>query len=180
MTRRPSRLAVLVLLCSPVVWSGCVIAADALSPDLFVQLGFDPNTIFPQRGTVIVNFTNNTQFAAFFAAFESVDAADLTIDSRNFSLLIDPMDTRNEVLDCPVDLVSPGFLDAMFAAQNDAVTVFAGDGAGTAVMYDGSPLVAGRDFACGDVINVQLDQIGAGGDAGQVGFVLTVLVIPGR
>jgi hypothetical protein len=156
---------------------GCLLAADALSPDLLGSLGLDPNVIKPPRGTVIVNFTNNTQLPAVFNAFETADADDLTVDTRNFSVLVDPGVQRNEVLDCPIGAVSLGQVtaegDNVDVDAANAVIVLGADAMGTAIPYTGSALFGGSDFFCGDVISVTLTQNGAG-------FVLAVQVIPGR
>ncbi|MFH1746286.1 MAG: hypothetical protein ABIG44_04505 [Planctomycetota bacterium] len=154
---------------------GCVIAADALNPAFFSGLGFDPNTIFPPSGTIIVTFTNNTNAPATFYAFESADAVDLVADSRNFSVEVQPGETRNEVLTCPVGMFSPGILGADLSIDNTAADVQATGGAGTAT-YDGVPLVEDTDFSCGDVIDVQLYIVGAV-DSGA--YLVTVRLIPG-
>ncbi len=144
-----------LLLCS----GGCMMAMDMLNPDVFSAFGIDPGTIYPSPGTVIVLFTNSTNALAFFTAFEAADAADLSRDARNFSVDVDPVSSRNEVLTCPVGVVAPGSLDAAFAIQTQAVTVF--DAAGTTnVDYNGAPLTSPHDFSCGDVIEIQLIQVG--------------------
>jgi hypothetical protein len=155
---------------------GCILAADALSPGLLGSLGFDPNVIFPARGTIIVVFKNETQATALFSAFETADAGDLSLETRNFSVSVDPGESRNEVLECPVGALSPGVVtgagDMLTVDVANAALVFV-DAAGTAVAYGGAALISGEDYTCGDVILVTLQQFG---DA----FGLTVQVIPGR
>jgi len=148
--------------------SGCLIAADLVSPGFVSALGLDPGVFFPSRGMVVVSFTNNATSPATFYAFESVDATDLTRQSRNFSVTVDPGETRNEVLICPVGLISLGTLDANF--QPDDVGARAGD---DDITYTGAALVGGRDFDCGYLIVVRLIPV-----AGELS--LSVQVLPGR
>jgi hypothetical protein len=46
------------------------------------------------------------------------------------------------------------------------------------VNYTGTPLVSGRDFRCGDVIEVRLVQVGDGGE--EANFAIQVQVLAGR
>jgi hypothetical protein len=164
----------LVAACGTVLLSlqlGCAIALDLLNPGVFSVLGIDPAAISGRRGTVIMNFRNNSDGVAVFYAFESADAIDLTIDSRNFSAEVAPGESRNEVLSCPVAVLSPGSLSAAYAFQPLAASVVSGTGA-TTVDYLGTPLLDGSDFRCGYVIDVQLS--GTGGN-----YTLSVRVIPG-
>lgn len=175
---RLMRAAVATVLSAAVLFpsGGCILAADAINPGLFSALGFDPQLIFPPRGTLIVVFRNDTQSPALFSAFETSDLNDLTLDTRNFSVTVDPGASRNEVLECPIGAISPGLVggegeDLEIDAANAGI-VF-DEGAGTAVAYGGSVLQSGQDYACGDVILVTLQQFGA-----DYGF--TVQVIKGR
>lgn len=154
---------------------GCVVAADALNPGFFAALGFDPNTIFPSSGTVIVAFTNTTSLPATFYAYESADAQDLSIDSRNFSVGVESGETRNEVLACPVGVLSPGSLGADFSVDSLAAEVQETGGVVT-VTYEQAPLIAGADFRCGDVVDIQLY---ATGGTGEGAYEISVRLIPG-
>ena len=148
--------------------SGCLIASDLVSPGFISALGLDPGVFFPSHGVVVVSFTNNATAPATFYAYQSVDATDLTRQSRNFSVTVDPGETRNEVLICPVGLISLGTLDANF--QPDDVGARVG---GDDVTYTGAALVGGRDFDCGYLIAVRLIPV-----AGELS--LSVQVVPGR
>jgi len=154
--------------------TGCGIVADAFDPGFFYALGFDPRTIFPQSGTVIVSFTNEVDVPAIFLAYESRNPQDLTQGSRNFSVEVEPKATSNEVLSCPVGLVSPGSLGTDFQVSAVAAQVIAVAGT-TDVQYTGSALASGREFQCGSVIDIRL-TVGTG----DVPYVVTVRVIPGR
>jgi len=150
---------------------GCVIAADALNPAFFSGLGLDPGTIFPPTGVVIVAFTNYTSSPAVFYAFESPKVQDLT-GARSFYVAVDPGQTRNEVLECPVGLLSPGSLGEDYSVSSVAATVIA---AGADVAYNGSALVGSSDFVCGDVIDIALSPA-----AGENAYLISVRVLPGQ
>jgi len=174
---RPLRWA-LCLLVLPAL--GCVVGADLLSPVLAYTLGYDPASLTGQQGTVIVAFYNQTPYPAQFRAFESLDAADLTRDSRNFSAVVGAMDVANEVLSCPVGVVSPGTLGADFSlagADPIAAVVQAGDGT-VEVSYGGQPLLSGETYSCGDVVEIRLYSAGGGGET-DAAYGVTVRVIPG-
>lgn len=148
---------------------GCSIAADALNPAILSSLGIDPGTIIPSPGVIVVAFNNESSAPGEFYAFESVSAQDLSIDSRNFSLPVDPFETRNEVIECPVGMVSPGSLTDAFAFQGLAATMETNTGEVT-VTYEGTPLIAGQDFSCGDLIEIRVSAT----------YILSVQVHPGR
>jgi hypothetical protein len=155
---------------------GCLVAADLLNTAFLTSLGLDAQTIRPPSGTVIATFTNNTQFVAVFAAFESIDASDLSVNTRNFTIEVEPGETKNEVLYCPIQVFSLGFVDDAFAITPTGALVFTGQ-QGVEVDYAGAPLVSGLDFSCGDLIDVTLNPIGAGGE--QANFAFTIRVRPG-
>ena len=148
---------------------GCSIAADALNPAILSSLGIDPGAFIPSPGVIVVAFNNESSAPGTFYAFESASAQDLSFDSRNFSLSVDPAEIRNEVIECPVGMVSPGSLTDAFALQGLAATMVTNAGEVT-VAYEGSPLVAGQDFSCGDLIEVRVSAT----------YVLSVQVHPGR
>lgn len=162
-----------------IVPGGCIFAADALNPNLLSSLGFDPNAVFPRRGTVIVVFQNQTNAVALFNAFETDDLADLGIDSRNFNVVVDPGESRNEVLDCPIGGLGLGAIGGtgqeLEIVPDQAVVVFGADADGVEVAYLGQPLAANQDFFCGDVVIVSLVPIAADPGVG-----ITVQVVRGR
>jgi len=170
--------------------ASCGIPADLLNPGFLVGLGLDPATVIPQQGSVIVAFKNSTTHTATFYAFESVSAIKLGQSSRNFSVDVGPSEVKNEVLDCPVGLISPGELAADFTPDTRAAVVHVVTTAQQTqtqnevdVAYTGDPLTSGSAYTCGDVIEIELSAA-AGGTNGQTAnqqqFVLTVQVIPGR
>jgi hypothetical protein len=157
----------------------CGLVSDALAPGLAQQIGLDPASIKPQQGTVMVAFNNTTRYPATFFAYLSVDATDLTRSSRNFSADIAAGKVGNEVLDCPVGLISPGALDSAFSPSGVAASVAGVAGSTTAlaeVAYTGNPVISGSSFSCGDVIEIRL---AAGGTTESPTFAITVRVIPG-
>jgi hypothetical protein len=175
--RSSTRKLAIIGLAVPLL-SGCVVLSDVINPNLLVSLGFDPNTILPPTGTVIVVFNNQTQFPVTFYAFQAQEPNDLRVDAANLSLTVDPNATRNDVLDCPVGVISPGVLDNDFNPDPLAATVFTGQ-QGVDLNYAGAPLLSGRDYTCGDVIEIRVTAGAAGGDAQQA-FAVTVRVLPGR
>ena len=147
---------------------GCVFAADLVNPGFLAAAGFDPGTIIPSQGTVVIVFNNATQYPVT-NMFASV--ADILSGGVEDPRLVSATDmvaneTRAMVVDCPVDVVAPG---------GASVVV---EGAVTEVIYGGSLMVSSEDYRCGDVIEIRVVQVGdAGADAA---FVLQVQVLAGR
>jgi hypothetical protein len=164
--------------CGCIIAGGAVLGAltlfsvgcgDFLNPNLLLQFGIDPNAFTAPTGTVIVMFNNTSQGQATFYAFAAADSADLSKDSRNFSVEVPPGKSRNEVLYCPVDEVGPGSLSASFSIQARAVDVLTAGGGASSVDYAGAPLISPGDFSCGDLIVIELNQDGTA---------ITVQVVP--
>lgn len=157
---------------------GCVFVTDFINPDAFAALGFDPATIIPPQGRTLVSFTNGTQYEAAFSVVVSPDSSlpltQATVGSAN----VLPGGTRTFPFDCPdANYVSPGGLNDDFSLNTAAIAVIAGDGE-VELAYAGAVLEAGRDYACGDVIEVRLLQVGDGITADD--FAIQVRVLPGR
>ncbi|MBN2447443.1 MAG: hypothetical protein JXO22_11995 [Phycisphaerae bacterium] len=159
-----------VLLVPP---TGCIVAADLFDPSFVSALGIDPITVYPRTGTIIVTFTNNTTSAAVFRAYEIGDVDNPDGNSRNFSVVVPAGEVRNEVLFCPIDVISLGTLDASYTATNDAATVYAESD--TEVTYGGAELQNDSEYECGDVISVVLTEQGTDSAT----YSLSVQVIPG-
>ncbi len=200
-TKRPAwALAVGGLLA--VLAGGCGIMGDLFNPALVTQLGIDPAVVYPPQGTVIVAFHNMTQFPATFFAFKSTSATDPNQGARNFSVQVDPGKVDNEVLDCPVGIISPGTFTGgstgTTGQTGTGTTTTAGfdataadiagtDASGNAVTgtatYTGIPLIVNDTFRCGDVVEIQLTSTGgtttapAGGTGTQTGFAINVRII---
>jgi hypothetical protein len=115
---------------------------------------------------VLVTFNNQTQFPATFAAAafpDMLNAEDVTtLTATN----VDGNTTRTLVVDCPVDVIAPGVIAVL------------ADGTLVELLYEGTPLVSGSDFQCGDVIEMRVVQLGAGVDA--TAFAIQVEVLAGR
>jgi hypothetical protein len=158
----------------------CVIATDVVNPAFLTGLGFDPQTVVPPQGRVVVTFQNSSNFTASFASSFSrqpfgADAEIELIQAEN----VGPDEERNSVIDCPVAVVSPAPDIDQFGEIQDgvAIGVFTDDG-GVGVAYTGAPLQVGRDYVCGDVIVIRLLQTGQAG--GENDFRIQVEVLPGR
>lgn len=151
--------------------SGCFVAADLLNPAALATFGFDPSTIQPPVGTVIVVFVNDTDQPAIFHGFQQDDPDDDTTAST-FDVQVDPNSNQNEVLSCPTGLVSLG-LPALAGGGADSAHVGA-----TQVTFTGAPVREGRDYLCGDVIEYRVSVIPGGDPASD--FVITARVRPGR
>ena len=157
---------------------GCAFAADLVNPDFLRQVGFDPATIVPPPGRVVVAFTNDTDQSVTFYAYVAEEAlGDQVTSGDNLTASAVPAGiTSSEAVDCPFEFMGPGRLDASLNVGTDAAVV--GDVAGQeAVAYEGAALVMGVDFVCGDLIEIRLVQTG---DEDQAQYALRVQVYPGR
>ncbi len=150
---------------------GCAVLTDVFNPSAILGLGFDPVTVFPSQGTVIVSFTNQTEALATFSFVEAGNANDVVRTGRTGQIRVEPGEVGNAVLQCPRQLITPGILLPDGDIDQTAVVVEDND-AGTAVAYDGVAIVSPRMFVCGDVIAFTLTETAEG-------FALTVRVIPG-
>jgi hypothetical protein len=166
-----NRRGFLVLLASlallvPLV--GCVFAADLVNPGILSAFGFDPESIIPSQGSVVIAFNNTTQYAvdSMYASIgESVSTAAEDFELVSATDLV-ASETRALAFDCPVGVVAPGGAFVVVAGTVEEVT------------YGGSLMVAGDDFSCGDVIQMSLVQVG--GDDTDVAFAFQVQVLAGR
>lgn len=148
---RSTRFAAIAML---IPLFGCTVALDLFDPSFFAGLGLDTNAITPATGVVVVSFTNNTGGFALFSAYETESIDDLSLDTRNFTVAVESGESRNEVLYCPVGAISFGTVGADFAVDNTAANITFDEGGTDVVAYGGSPLVSGRDYSCGDLIDV--------------------------
>lgn len=192
MSRRTIRvLGLLALLPIGVALPGCTVASDLLSPDLLSSLGFNPATISPPAGFVVVVFENNTDQAVEFHLYVAQDATDLTAGIDNLGVTVFPGDLSSTPIRCPIALISLGEVDDNFMADTVGATILmAGGQQGgnqTELNYMGSPLIAGAglDFECGDLIEIELNPItgaaaAAAGGQNDAQFTFTIRVIPGR
>ncbi|MBI5863740.1 MAG: hypothetical protein HZB38_04385 [Planctomycetes bacterium] len=167
MSNRSSRIFLLVAAALAIATDGCVIATDLVNPSLLTGLGFDPQTVIPPQGRLVVAFQNQTAFPVFFgAAFSRREA----IDVNKFEVLqaddVGPDETRSMVLDCPIAVFVP------------AVAAVVANQAAVVVTYTGSELDVNRDYVCGDVIVVRVVQVGPGTAEGD--FQFQVELLPGR
>ncbi len=168
-SNRYVRLAVALIVAVPLM--GCIFAADLMNPEFFSSLGLDPATIVPPAGRVIVAFKNDTtgvaSFSALVAYTEQVDSEGNALDvSRLAALNVDAGETRTLVVDCPFVSVLP---------EQFAVATSGGVATWT---YQGISVVYGKDFSCGDIVEISIVQI-VNAD-GTPGFDNRVRILPGR
>lgn len=143
--------------------AGCGLAVDLFNPAFLQGLGF--STPGSQQGTIIVNFNNQTNFPAVFNGLSGPIAAEPANGSFQFNTPVGPNASSNEVLSCPVRFLTLSELGDDEMLDNIAAVVTTADG-DEAVAYQGTMLMSGRDFICGDVINVTLVPAMGGGDGG--------------
>ena len=157
---------------------GCTFAADLINPDFLRQVGFDPATIVPPAGKVVVTFVNDTTQTATMYAYwsENVDR----ITGWELTAIVPPGEIMSEAVDCPVAMIGPGQVNEDFSVNSNAAAV--GDAGGqTQVAYAGAALISGVDFVCGDLIEIRLIQTSGGDDqAAQTQYDFRVQVHPGR
>jgi hypothetical protein len=162
---------------------GCALATDMLNPDFVSALGFDPATVIRPGGAVVIAFENSTIATTDFGASVASSLALLETDPQYvYARDVGPNETRTMVVGCPVGVIAPS------APIGDSVATAVGAGSQTAdqatqavafnLTYMGSPLLAGRDFVCGDVIEIRVIQTGE--DATSATFAITVRVLAGR
>lgn len=164
-----------LILAGAALISGCAIPLDLLNTGLASNLGFDSFAISPPEGRVIISFNNASGITASFVAAESDSATDPASNPTDvIANDVVPGEIRNRVLDCPAGVITPG----QAGATGDSVAVVVQVGDGVDVNYAGAALVPGRDFTCGDVIEIKLVQIGTGTEAAN--FAVLVQVFPGR
>src|SRR5262245_28745551 len=118
------RTAMLVAMGILLPGAGCVIATDVINPALLTQLGFDPATVVPPQGRVVVTFQNSSNFPADFASSFSrqpfgADAVIQLITAQD----VGPGEERNAVLDCPVAVISPAPDIDQFGDIQDGVAI---------------------------------------------------------
>jgi hypothetical protein len=151
---------------------GCQIPADIINPEFLTNLGFDAATIRQSAGRVIVAFNNEARNPAVFFIAVSEDPANPLVNVVGIPAEVAAGETVNRVLDCPVGAVAPGPPQEDGEGGGDAILVQTG--AGLAIPYNGSSIVSGRDFVCGDVIEIRLVQTGDGDAAEDYEIVVTI------
>jgi hypothetical protein len=151
--------------------SGCVIAADALSPQLFASFGFDPSTFQPGPGTIILVFEEEAgvALAEFVVTYGPDDVDQFPATTRIIPLSTGGTD--NEVIDCPIGEIQPDQVDIITTTvEGDQVTTEE-----ITVEYQGATLIEGRDYDCGDVVILRILPSAQADPP----YVLQVEVIPG-
>jgi hypothetical protein len=162
--------------------SGCVLAADMINPAFLFSVGVDPVLVLPQSGTVIVTFRNESGAPAIFHAYEVKNAQNPAAGARNFAVEVPQGQVRNEVLFCPVGVISLGMVgaDGATADATGAEVFGAADAAGAAVEYAGAPLRSGVEYSCGDVISIRLVRGGGTGTDAAAAYSFVVEIVRGR
>jgi hypothetical protein len=174
------RTAMLVATGLALSGGGCMIASDVINPAFLTGLGFDPQTVVPPQGRVVVTFQNATDFNASFAsAFSRFPYGDDAVIEFMIAENVGPDEERNSVLDCPVAVISPAPDIDQFGEVGVGVAAIVATAEGVVeVAYNGSPLLNNSDFVCGDVVVIRLLQTGAAG--GENDFRFQVERLPGR
>jgi hypothetical protein len=153
------------------VLPACVVVGDALNPQFIAGLGFDPDTLTADPGTIIFVFDNASNAAQ--ATFELEYGPDTVGDedvSLDLSIAVSNEAARpeNEVIDCPLGEVLPTGVQIITTADDGTTTT-------AEVPWAGGTLQNGVDYQCGDVLVFRLvDAPGAEAD-----FNLQVEIIPG-
>lgn len=173
--RRHRLVALGLSSCVLVLLGGCPIVTDAFNPDFLASFGIPTGT---SSGTVLIAFTNDSQFDAQFIAqpFDTLSATSQTVAGGPITAVVVAGQNRTFAVPCPVGYIVPG--DAASGTTSSASVNVIGAGAVLTLVFTGAPLEAGSDFLCGDVIEMRLSQIGAG--AAVEDFQLRVRVLPGR
>ena len=178
---RRIRLAALgLLICVGALTGGCPVISDAFNPDFLTSFGIPSGST---SGTVLIAFTNNSQFSAQFVAqaFDTLSEDSVTTAGGPITATVDAGKNRTFAVDCPVAAIVPG--DASGGTTSTisvGVLSEAADGTVTTLdlVFAGNPLYSGDDFLCGDVIEMRLLQVGTGEAVED--FLLQVRVLPGR
>lgn len=160
---------------------GCSVVTDALNPDFLAQMGFDPATIVPPKGRVVVVFNNQTSFPASFQITVSDERSDPTSNAQ--IIQSDVLDSGREqalAFECPIGTLTPGVPagQAQGQQQEQAAAFVQTGQQPAAVAYTGAPLASQSDFFCGDLIELRLIEIRD--EQGNATFQLEVRVLPGR
>jgi len=158
--------------------SGCAIATDVINPDFLVGLGIDPATVIRRQGVVLVAFVNQTSWPADFYAFSMANTADPRRGSRNFSTSVAAQKVRNEVVECPVEIISPGALTADYSVNFAVAAIVHEESTDATVAYTGVPLRLGESFQCGDVVEISLVRVSGTSADAQQEYVITVRRVP--
>lgn len=180
MRNRVLRLATLAAcLSSLVVLTGCPIGLDVVNPDFLAQLGV-PSTSTGNAGKLLIAYTNNSQSVATFYSTSVWSQSSGESGTRLPSVLdVAPGENWTIVEDCPVDFVVPGQSDSGLAVSGASVEILNPDRTVLFTLtFSGAALESGDDYLCGDVIEMELVQIGTGEAVED--FVLRVRVRPGR
>lgn len=175
MRNRVLRLAaVTACVCSLVVLTGCPVALEVINPDLLAQLGV-PASATGTSGKVLVALTNNSQ------SFVTFNATPIRSDGSRtlWSWSVLPSENQTLVEDCPLAYFAPGDSETGLALTGTSVDILNLDGTVKfSLTFTGATLEQGVDYLCGDVIEMEVIQTGAGEAVED--FILRVRVRPGR
>jgi hypothetical protein len=170
--KKRSSLAHLLMVCLLVPLPGCAVVADLFNPNFVSGFGLSTTTI-GDGGVTIVAFSNRLAAGATLRIVTSETADFQTGVVQNFEVPADPDRVVNQALFCPLGIVTFGVATGVEGnvMVDQAVAVEVGGDMPGNVAYIGQPLIANRDFLCGDVISV---EVSGNGEATQ----LVVRVVP--
>ena len=144
-------------------------------------------SVSPAPGFVVVVLENNTDQPAVFHMYVAQDATDPTVGVDALDVPVGAGELESKAIRCPMALISLGQVAPDFTVDTVGATIVTAGGQGgaaqTQLNYTGSALVAGLDFECGDLIEIELNPIvGAAAAGGQndAQFSFTIRVIPSR
>lgn len=169
-----------LLICGLPALCGCAVFADFLNPDFLGGIGINTGAL-NRQGVTLIAFENQTNFLAEFKVIVT-DSLDLNANGfQEFTIPLGPDEVDNEAIFCPVGAITLGEgalqENNVTVDQAMAVEIITIDDMGQVteaqVAYTGQPLVAGRDFLCGDLITVTLVNRAEGPG-------LVVRVVPSR
>lgn len=164
-----AKLMSLALIVLPL--GGCQIAGDLVSPGFLAGIGVDPDSVGGLQGRVVVAFNNTTQFDAQFFVV-AADADLLTFQEA--SAEVGGGEAGNAVFNCPVDVLFPGAVTGDANAPAGAAVEVTTPAGIVPVAYAGVLIESGRDYQCGDVVEIRLVQTGQAATAADFNILITI------
>ena len=162
--------------------AGCAMVTDLINPSFLSTLGVDPATVIRPQGRVVIAFQNSTVATVDFGATvaSSLTALESSTDYV-YARDVAPNETRTMVVDCPAPVIMPiapiGGTMATAIGQGAEVEGSTVEDTTFVVVYAGAALEEGRDYECGDVVEVRVLQTG---DVEELETSIRVQVLPGR
>lgn len=155
--------------------NGCAVVGDVFSPDFLTGLRLDPDFFGGPSGKTVLALRNSSDFDATFNVVNVRGSEGDSVPSTT----VRANTTTSVVLDCPVGFIGLGQITAAGLDGMAAIAVEgAAAGADVVVPYTTGALESGVHFLCGDVVEMELQQIGVG--AAPTDYQIGIRIIPGR